>query len=57
MIALLRPCCRRLTRLSILRRGGVQTDSGMELRPEIMDGISPADPKRGSSEVYRAVGS
>jgi hypothetical protein len=43
--------------LSFLRRGGVQSDSGMELRPEIMDGISPADPKRGSSEVYRTVGS
>ena len=35
------------------RRGGVQNDSGMELRPEIMDGISAADPQRGSSEAYR----
>ena len=50
---ILRPCCRRLTRLiDHTRRGGVQNDSGMELRPEIMDGISPADPKRSSTEVY-----
>jgi hypothetical protein len=48
-----RPCCRRLTRLNVhTRRGGVQNDSGMELRPEIMDGISPADPKRSSTQVY-----
>jgi len=50
---ILRPCCRRLTRLiDHTRRGGAQDDSGMELRPEIMDGISPADPKRSSTEVY-----
>ena len=34
------------------RRGGVPTDSCMELRPGIMDGISPADPKSIFTEVY-----